>query len=973
MKTRLPGNLDIVFENALARVNAPECARSAILGDMVAPVQRVPATVFDEPDAPDSDGMVALGLFPRLSPLDGFRPTLSSDPAPSGTSAPSVSTLPDGTIEIVNGRYGVRLPANGAYDPPFPAPILPFAADGSWRSDGAISGAIPRGAIETAVESCGPCCVQWRTAYRWGNGGRLDIVARWATGSDTMLVCETIDEDADASFDLRPFAGANADAWTWGGGENAGPMRRAAFAPNPDARQSPAGAARRIGSISHIAYYNQWNLSWAGFTAGDSPDAPFLGIFSAFGGSWRKRGFVRPALWESAPGGTGCFLRFPVRAGRRVYGLACSTRAGALVDDSSARCLLNQRKRQLSDFRFDKVSKWTLDPELEPRRLRLIDGAKFAARRERLAGDPGMRAAAEAILDGAFREGGHRDSRYTAAAWLLDRGDLLAASGTALPDGMSAMCRQLVEGGYEGTVIFHGRQFKSDAYDLDLLWSLGAIAEPAYRSARMALLLLAYIYADPDYANYADFWPSRDAAEGIDRALRDEMGDTPVPPNFASEFFTTTGLMAEMFPAHPAAPAWREFAEKATLAFLDTQFAPDGTYHESINYHSHAISEFTCYFAALLRNGGRDFYAHPVVRGCYRHFVQLLMPRLVDGVEPIRAPRVSDAMWAPAYAAPDYEGAGRTVHPGDGNSGGHGLNQEIRDDLPVAAAAYDSTDPDLAAALRNMWDTSCRPVFQAEHPIATVAAIDLDAPSVPAPWESAWRHGLGVVSKSVADDGDMRYALFRAGSATHHMDFDQGNVQIVAYGRSLLCDHGYHTCDTDGKGLPAAATFLHNTLTYGERRELSSGYLGLELAPEPESVTLGADADECVLRIVNNNFRDLGRLPYNQQIHAPTTVHVRRYRFDKHTGAVTLRDTLEQSHGPAVAWFHTRAQAEEIAPGEFRCGPADGVHLLIRFIGTVPEVVENRQQGPLYSLGVRVPDGGELVSELVPRKPGLDR
>ena len=966
MKTLLPGNLDLEFENVLARVDAPADALAAHFNGMSAPVQRAPATVFDEPRAPDADGTVALALFPRLGALEGCAPPFSAcecaSPAPI-----TVETLADGSIAIRNGAYGAHLPPDGAYDPPFDAPILPFAADGSWESFGFFTGVMPRGAINTVIESLGPCFVQWRTTYRWGNGGRLDIVARWAAGSDTMLVSEEISEDADAAFELHPFGGAKADAWTWGGGENNGPMRRAAFSPNPDARES-ACVPRRIGSISHIAYFNQWNLAWAGFTAGGEASAPFLGIFSAFGGSWRKRGFMRPALMESRPGGVDCFLRFPVRAGRRVYGLVCSTRGEALVDRDDKRCLLNRRKVQLSDFRFDKVSRWVLDPALEPRTARLVDPGAFAARRESLIADPGIRAAAEAMLADLSRDGVPHDSRRTAAAWLLGREDALADCAARLRDSLASMTRQTVEGGYEGTVIFHGRQFKAAAYDLDLLWTLGLLDEGDYRSVRSALLLLAYIYADSDHANYGDFWPYRESGEGIPTALRDEMGDTPVPPNFASEFFTTTGMMAELFPAHPAAPAWRKFAGETTLAFLETQFEPDGTYHESINYHSHAISEFSCYFGALLRNGGRDFFLHPVVSGSYRHFAQLLTPSLVDGIQPFSAPREPGEQWAPAYASPDRDGKGRAAFPADGNSGGFGLQQETRDDLPIAAAAYASSDPVLAAALIHAWKASGRPIFMAEHPIATLAAIDPVAPAAPLPWKSVWRHGLGIVSKSVTDDGDRRYVLFRAGRATHHMDFDQGNVQIFAYGHSLLCDHGYHTRDTDGGALPAAATFLHNTLTYAERRELSSGYAGLELAPEPESVVLGEDADEVVLRIVNTNFRDLGRLPYNQLLHAPTTVHVRRYRFDKRSGAVTLRDTLEQGDpGHAVAWFHTRSQAIEVAPGEFRCGPADGVNLVIRFAGAAPEVIENRRQGPLFSLGVRLPTSGELVTELIPR------
>ncbi|MGI6497015.1 MAG: hypothetical protein ACOX5G_13250 [Kiritimatiellia bacterium] len=965
MKVPLRNWFDRPYPSALVPVPAPAGATRALAADgRVFPVQRVPATPFDEAADVSPDGTVAL-LCATLAPLERLDFDFDAHPADCGP-GPAVRRLADGTIEVANGPWGIRLPADGAYDPPFPAPFEPFAADGSWASAGVVSGALPRGSIHTAVEAAGPCCVQWRTVCRWGNGGRWEVVGRWAAGADALLVCETAVEDADAHFDWRPFAAVPAQAWTWGGGEQPGPMRRAAFRPNPGARPSPAGAPRVIQPIAHIGYYNQWNLAWCGFTGGEGPDAPFAGLFSAFGGSWRKRGFQRPLLLEGAPDGADCFLRFPIRAGRRLYGLVFSTRAAAGVDASDRRCLPNARKVELSDLRLGKTSRWILDPPPEPRSLRLLDAASLEAQRARLLADPGIRTALETYLADAASNPRLRDSRLTAAAWAAGRDDLLREQCGRLEERAARMFDSVADGGYEALVIFHGRQYKADAYDLDLLWALGLLDEARYRRVRGIFLATASMYADPDYCRYGDFWPGREPEEGIAMALRDEMGDTPVPPNFASEYFTTVGMMAELFPGHPAAAAWRAFAEEQTLAFLETHFEPDGTYHESINYHSHALSEFACYFQALRHKGGRDGYRHPVVEGSYRHFAQLLTPPLENGIAELDGCRTAKGDWPLYYGAASDAGR-RAAWPADGNSGGHGLAQEVRDDLPLAATAYAESNPALAAALAAAWNAAGRPLFGSEHPLATLALLQPDAPAVPLPWESAWRRGLGVLSKSVTRDGDARFVLFRAGRATHHMDFDQGNLQIFAYGRSMLGDHGYHTSDTDGRPLPAAATWLHNTLTYGPRPDLSSGYLGLELAPEPACVELGAETDRVVHRIVNTNFRDLARLPYNQQIHAPATIHVRRYLYEKRLGVVALRDTLEESHGPAVSWFHPRERPVEQAPGDFRCGPADAPHL--RILVPTPatrEVVENRRQGPLFSLGFRVPQGGEMVALLVP-------
>jgi hypothetical protein len=193
------------------------------------------------------------------------------------------------------------------------------------------------------------------------------------------------------------------------------------------------------------------------------------------------------------------------------------------------------------------------------------------------------------------------------------------------------------------------------------------------------------------------------------------------------------------------------------------------------------------------------------------------------------------------------------------------------------------------------------------------------------------------------------------------MDFDQGNLLLACGDRLLLGDHGYHTEDTDGGPLHAAATWLHSTLTYGADPDLSSGYTGLERAPDPAAVHLGETFDWVAHRIVNTNYRLLGSLRYHDQVPAPVTVHLRQWLVVK-PDYVLVRDLLEAVDGNPVFWLHAHAPFEPRGDGHYRSGAADGVHLDVRFAGAVTEV-RRRQVGPLWCLGVRAaaPTAGFLV------------
>ena len=923
------------FGLAYERVLLPVCTfgcqslRNEVTGGVL-PTQWAPATPFDVTD----DDEVQLTVL-DLAPGETLRLVPSDEVVEGG--GPRVEAEGSQAV-VVNGARAVRLPRDGWVEQPFPGPIEGFRlADGQWFGAMSLVSAALRGHVSTVVESLGPCCAQWRTTRRWGEGGAASWVVRWASGSDTLLIAEQVLESGDAAVEWFPLGGTRARALVWGGGERAGPMQPLACRSLSGARR---GEGRRLlGRLSHVSYFNQWNFSWVGFDGGSNH---FVGMFTGWGGLWRRRGFVRPEIWQDDERGD--FLRFPLRQGTRLFGLVFTDRKASRIDAPDARCILNRRKTQLSDLRLEKVRQWELEAPAGGRGPSLVHEADLAGFRVRLASDAAVAGALDAHAQSV--PDGHA-TQVAAALWRGD-GARLRACVRELLDFADKTLLDAAEGGYECVIIFHGRRAKRVAYDLDVLHSLGLIDESDRRRVCKALLALAYIFADPDYCRPHDFWPQVDPGEGMAEALADDMGDCPVPPNFVSEFFSTTAVVAELLEEHSLSAHWRAWAMEQLDRFLDTFFEPDGTYHESVNYHSHALNELLCQICPLRLKGVRDYFADGRIRGSFAHLVQIQMPPLSN-------------------ALPAGKGK-RCPLPADGNSGGEGLEMDYRGELMVGAAACKDSDPQLAGHLAHAWRRAGRPLLDAEHPVLTLLTLDPGVTPIEPAFESCWRRSLGVVSKARMEDGSPVWCLFRAGRATHHMDFDQGNVHLAAWDTVLLGDYGYHAHDSEGKPLVACETWLHNTVIYSRGRHMSSGYTGLEKAPEPVMVHLGNDFDWVVHRIVNTNFRRLDELSYRDIVPAPTTRHVRCYLFVK-PDYFLIWDTFEEAHEPSTFWLHPWDAVVEEGAGLFRAGERGRPHLRIQFLlPRRPEVVENRRAGPLWSFAVTNDVARPYLTLLMPQR-----
>jgi len=843
---------------------------------------------------------------------------------------------------ITNGSRFVRCARDGAFDPcDVPSPIV---IAGPGRA--VIQNLRLRMTVSTNIDTS-QSDMSWHTTYR-GDDGRLfyDFAVTWKGDTDTLLIDEQVHFDTDAVVVIHPLGSQPATACAYGVAKNNDPMKPLA---KPE-------LSNIVGRLGHLSYFNQWQLSWVGF-ADQGEAAPFIGLFTGWAHDWRGRGNMRIDVVRTEAHGD--LLHLPLRRGRRRWGLVLSDRAGAGVDDVKNHCLLHQRKVAFSDLPPDKTARWQLDAPLPDRRFRLISPYALTSLHDRIPGD----SLAAAAMDDYHAHAGPSDPGYLAAAiWKSD--DVKAASAV---EELLVWARQTdatsCAGGYESLSIFHGRSVKRRAYDLDAMWALGLIDDAGYREVRRSMLRLAYMFRDEDFCRYADFWPDAEAdddpsaAAAIDR----DMGPTPVPPNFAAEFASSVGVIAAIFDDHPESAGWLAWAARMIDGYLDRFFEADGTYREAVNYHNHTLNMLCCVMWPMRLRGLRNFFDDPRVVGSFDHFLTVATPP-TDAVEPTdgRFIRHPGGSIMTVLADPRVP---RRAYINNGNSGDNWLMHSPRGELPVGIAAYRETDPRRAGHLAWLWRQVGMPLMDSEHPLLTLALLDHSVDPIEPARHSTHRDSLGIVSHSTAH-GET-FSLFRAGSATNHMDFDQGAIQLIAHGKPLLRDPGYHA---HIPGHPAATRF-HSTLIYSDNLDLSSGYTGLERAPKPLRATLNDGYDWCVHRIVNTNHRDLSRLAYNVVLPCETTTHWRHYLFAKVGGYVVIHDAIDPANRACVYLLQPPGVLEQAGPTTFTADAGDDVHLDVQFFAPQQLKVDRRQAAPpCWTFALRGDGTGRFTALLAPRR-----
>ncbi len=898
-----------------------------------------------------------------------------------------------GGLWVTSGRRRVFVPSSSGELSDEVGPMVRWCLDEGEETRGlSLSGG--SGLVDTVIERHDCELTRWRTTLKLvedevGAGvGKVVWTVTWPVGGDTLLVDETMEGDSDAVLNWRPFGSDAATAYAFGHGRNSGAM----VPLNPTDVVDAAQVEHRMGTLGHLSYVNQWQLAWVGFCDGDEPSNKFLGIFTGWGSDWRGEALNRLEVWREGSGdrrvqsnkdATGSqsepndpsgqsnqnsqtdFLRLPLRTGRRRWGIVLSTRQEANVDDDGVCCLLNRRKTSCSDLNVAKVATWELDPPLPSRDLNLLAGEDLETMCERVALDHKVARAIEAY---AAASGPTYQGYFAVSYCLCDASRMQRAV-----EEMVAWARELEvelhDGGYERLCIFDGRSVKWRAYNLDVMWATGVIDEASYRTVRRSMLLLAYMFRDSDFVRYKDFWLDKNNPEDADlvRVMAQEMGPCPNPPNFSAEYFTSVGVVAELFPDHPEAQAWRTWTIAMLDSYLEKYYEPDGTYREAINYHNHSLNMLMCYLWPLRVKGIRDYFTDPRIRGSFEHFIAVTTPATdcvisLDGHFECKYPsRIEGVLADPAPI--------RHAYLNNGNSGSDWQLQVSRGELILGMAVYAESDPQLASQLAWTWRHVGMPMLDTEHTFLTLAVIDPTLEPIEPPRRSVYRQSLGLISRCHTK-GDI-FAFFRAGSATNHMDFDQGSINLIAHGKVLLGDPGYHASYSDGRDLKPAATQWHNTLIYGNDPALSSGYTGLEEAPQVLHVEINGQYDWGVHRIVNNNHRRLDDMPYNKLLPANPVTHIRRYLFLKQTGVILVEDTWDPITEPCLFMLHPPAQLVTNSHGTLTADAGDGVCLDVCFLHPQrAELMTQQCMGPFWHCALPSDASGRFMTIIAGRQGG---
>ncbi len=292
------------------------------------------------------------------------------------------------------------------------------------------------------------------------------------------------------------------------------------------------------------------------------------------------------------------------------------------------------------------------------------------------------------------------------------------------------------------------------------LLAAGAIDAATATRWQAWFAFLAYLNADEGY--YAG--PASMRGPDDPDAL-DPLAEGMANQNFYTDVITLCGMAAEVFPAHPAAAAWRRLFDDGWSRQLDYHVYPDsGVWEESHTYFQHVLATVLPLFALRRARGGGDAFADARFRGLLAGALRQVSPR--------------DA---------DHGGKRHLLALGDH----HADPDTYAWVYGVAAEGVAPHDPTLAARLAWL------------H--REMGGVSPTAPAARAPaWADEAVQGLGYMFRCRDDDAGEVLLTLRAGSAWGHHHEDDGSIQLFAFGRCLIGDAAYGHAQDGGTKLSAA-------------------------------------------------------------------------------------------------------------------------------------------------------------------------
>jgi len=287
--------------------------------------------------------------------------------------------------------------------------------------------------------------------------------------------------------------------------------------------------------------------------------------------------------------------------------------------------------------------------------------------------------------------------------------------------------------------------------------------------------------------------------------------------NFHSDNITIIATAALMFPAHPKARQWLEYA----LADLDWQLSngvEDGAWHENPRYHGAVLRSLVPLAYALRRNAGVDVFTHDGLRAMLDWLVKTQTPAdrvygkwLQDG----------HASYSVGAEGLGYPRGALALSPcsGDGEWVSYWLAV-----AGMAAPAYRQSDPAFAARLMWAWERAGGPYFpETALPLAPLILIDPSIRPAPQKLASVGMPKVGyAVMRSGSDDPDEKYMFFDCGPRrteawAKHKHRDLNGISLFAGGVPLSLDAGAGNYRTPTHDMWNRATVAHSTVLFADR------------------------------------------------------------------------------------------------------------------------------------------------------------
>jgi len=849
---------------------------------------------------------------------------------------------------MANSRLVVMVPRSQAFNADqAPGPLLAMRRnnDTVWTGQGEWGLSAGCGRIETEILAVGPLFLRWQTCYLVGGKEYACYEMTLLDGEDFIQVRERSMLDGGAAF---RFVLERADApqcWcTHGGGEQAAVLR------GPVTSPPPRLGLERPGEFVHIDFHSghqQSSYSWFGVWR---EEGPLIGVAELHGGQWCFPGRNRITMYRTE---TGLAWHFPANGGSREYALSCGMPdAYAPATGLSRFCHL---RRKYSDLPLEKVRHWHLDWALPKRSVSLLypDGTaecwrakavawpELAGAYERLAAEPTETLATGALLPAYLITGEPRL-----------RTQFLEYSERWL----DASLDHALDNGYIRLIIFTGRGMKATLDGIDILRTLGDLDEETERKLARKLAFLAYCFADPDYWPWDSVFRPQSDPRSHGGDYWDDAGSSICPPNFTTEYYSSTGIFALAYPEHPASAGWIAWTEELFARNLDAMFFEGGGYEESANYHNHTLGMLTQLAVGLLAGGHRDFFAHPRFKANYGFFVENLTPRvaLVES---------SQQTFSTLYHLnPPTDGTAAFITSW-GNSGHDCGGTNVPPALAVAAGIYADRDPAYARRLMTAWRRSPQQFCSAYWGFDLLVLGRPDLPEIDLALDSRLVEGTGAVMRAAQGTPEEIFAWIKCGPATHHNCNDEGGLVLYGHGAPLLGDFGYHTqhqgCHNNGY-----ETWKHTCVSFGGKT--TSFYLGIEQALPPQFWQSTPEADLLVCDLSTEYLLPEGA-PYCQPIRIPHIDHTRSILFVKPRYFV-IYDQIAHNTLPATWWLHALADRIEVDGNHAICYGQFSINLDVQLLLPNPACIATGEYSVQRHLRVEQATGNYLAV-ITPLRP----